>query len=316
MGSFSYAVVSSVLHDTKAIEAIFSKYEPFFAALSGQRVELEPAKAAATTGAARPPFFFILTGGTEGIVLDYLSTMARPTGLARPARKPFPLVLIAHPHHNSLPAALEIAARAKQDGGSAILILMKSPLDTQAGQAIGDAVLLCRAILAMRNSRIGAVGKPSDWLVASSQPPESVASTWGTTVEPIPLEELQQGIDKIRASEGMGAAGTGSLGDSAALFLENADYKREPTPSDMYKSDTIYRALRSIAADRHLDGLTLRCFDLVSLDRSTGCFALSQLSDEGIDAGCEGDIPSALALRWMRLLSGKAAWMANPADIS
>ncbi|HWP69077.1 MAG TPA: hypothetical protein VN437_07205, partial [Rectinemataceae bacterium] len=38
--------------------------------------------------------------------------------------------------------------------------------------------------------------------------------------------------------------------------------------------------------------------------------------DEGIDAGCEGDIPSIVALHWMRLLSGRAAWMANPADIS
>jgi len=318
MSAFSYVVVSSVLHDRKAIDAIFSKYEPFFAGLNGQRAELEPALAEASADAsakasaasARLPFFFILTGGTEGIVLDYLSSMARPAG------KPFPLVLIAHPHHNSLPAALEIAARAKQDGGSAILILLKAPSDAEAGKAIGDAVLLCSAIHSMRNSRIGAIGQPSDWLVASSQSSQSVASTWGTAMESIPLSALEQEIDKIRASEGMEATGNGSLSESAALFLKNAEYKREPTPADMYKSDTIYRALRSIVADRHLDCLTLRCFDLVNLDRSTGCFALSQLSDEGIDAGCEGDIPSALALRWMRLLSGKAAWMANPANIS
>ncbi|HWP68775.1 MAG TPA: hypothetical protein VN437_05685, partial [Rectinemataceae bacterium] len=60
MGNFSYAVVSSVLHDRKAVDAIFSKYEPFFAGLSGQRVELKPP----TDSLGRPdtqPFFFILT---------------------------------------------------------------------------------------------------------------------------------------------------------------------------------------------------------------------------------------------------------------
>ena len=309
MSDFSYTVVSSILHDRKAVEAIFSRYEPFFAGLSGQRVELEPSAAGIdgrTAGQpvlSAPPFFFVLTGGTEGIVIDYLSSMRKPSG------KPFPLVLIAHPHHNSLPAALEIAARAKQDGGSAILILVKSPEDGNARQAVEDAVLICRAIRSMRGSRIGIVGQPSDWLVASSQSPAEVASTWGTIMEPVALLELRQEIDAIRASDG-------ALSGSASRFLENAVYRREPTAADMDKSDSIYRALRSIAAARRLDGLTLRCFDLVSLDQSTGCFALSQLADDGIDAGCEGDIPSIVALHWMRLLSGKAAWMANPTDIS
>jgi len=325
MDDFSYAVVSSVLHDRKAVEAIFSKYEPFFAGLSGHRVELgqpstlgggvvptPPIRATASV----PPFFFILTGGTEGIVLEYLSSLGKPSG------KPFPLVLIAHPHHNSLPAALEIAAKARQDGGSAILVLLKSPSDGEARRAVEEAVLLCRTIGSMRGSRIGAVGKPSDWLVASSQKPASVASTWGVTMEPVALSELRREVDAVRASRGAGAvmdlgnAGEGGLSVEAAGFLENAAYRREPNANDIRKSDSVYRALRSVAEARRLDGLTLRCFDLVKLDRSTGCFALSQLADDGIDAGCEGDVPSIIALHWMRLLSGKAAWMANPADIS
>ena len=331
MNDFSYAVVSSVLHDGKAVEAIFSTYEPFFASLSGHRVELGQPSAlagdAAPTAAIRtvpslpptasaPPFFFILTGGTEGIVLEYLSSLGKPSG------KPFPLVLVAHPHHNSLPAALEIAAKARQDGGSAILILVKSPSDEEARRAVKEAVLLCGAIGSMRGSRIGAVGKPSDWLVASSQTPASVASTWGATMEVVALSELRREIDAVRASwdaeAGMDAeaGGNRALSVEAVGFLEKAAYRRKPNADDMRKSDSVYRALRSVAAARRLDGLSLRCFDLVSLDRSTGCFALSQLADDGIDAGCEGDVPSIIALHWMRLLSGKAAWMANPADIS
>jgi len=78
----------------------------------------------------------------------------------------------------------------------------------------------------------------------------------------------------------------------------------------------IYHALKKLVADYRLDALTLRCFDLVLKDRSTGCLALSALFDEGIDAGCEGDIPSILALHWLRLLTGRIGWMANPSKIT
>lgn len=303
MSYFSYAVVSSVLHDGKAVEAIFSTFEPFFSGLGGQRVKLDRS----ITDKAKDlvPFFFILTGGTEGIVLDYLSSLPR-----RVSGKSSPLILIAHPRHNSLPAALEIAARAKQDGGSAIVIQVRSPEDAAARGSLSEAIDLERIMVAMHGSRIGAVGEPSEWLVASSQKASVAASAWGATIESIPFTELQKRIEEIRKADGSELL-AGRMGD----FLEESAYRREPSDSDLYKSDTIYRALRQIAEEKRLDGITLRCFDLVTLDRSTGCFALSRLADEGIDAGCEGDIPSILALRWVRLLSGKAGWMANPSEI-
>jgi L-fucose isomerase-like protein len=312
MSDFPYAVVSSVLHDLKAVDALFSAFEPFFAGLGGHRVELAGPDAGQGPGvgsviaAATPPFFFILTGGTEGIVLDYLTSLP-----GHPSGRPFPLVLIAHTRHNSLPAALEIAARARQDGGSAILVQVRSPGDASARSDLLEAIHLCRTIGAMRGTRIGAVGEPSDWLVASSQKSVAASSTWGTLIESIPFSELRTKIGMLRATDGLEVLDTPSM-----AFLENSGYRKEAADSDMYKSDTIYRALRQVIGERRLDGLTLRCFDLVTLDRSTGCFALSQLADDGVDAGCEGDIPSILALRWMRLLSGKPAWMANPSEIS
>lgn len=313
MSDFSYAVVSSVLHDRAAVDAIFSAYEPFFAGLDGRRIELKPLTAGDSDGGTFPPLFFILTGGTEGIVLDYLSSLPHS-----PSGKAFPLVIVAHTHHNSLPAALEIAARARQDGGTAIVIQMKSPDDDAARNEIVEAVAVSRAIASMRNSKIGAIGEPSDWLVASSQKAATVSSAWGATIESVAFRKLREAIDNIRDGDAKaaGAEGSAILEEKFRTFLEESSYLKEPAKADMYKSDTIYRALRQMAAERKLDGLTLRCFDLVLLDQSTGCFALSQLADDGIDAGCEGDIPSILALRWMRLLSGRAAWMANPSEIS
>jgi L-fucose isomerase-like protein len=53
-------------------------------------------------------------------------------------------------------------------------------------------------------------------------------------------------------------------------------------------------------------------------EKTTGCFALSRLADEGVTAACEGDVPSTLALLWASRLTGSPAWMANPAraDVS
>ncbi len=307
MKKFSYTVVSSILHDRRAIEAIFSSFEPLFSGLGGNRVEMD-----STGQAAMPPFFFILTGGTEGLVLDYLSKRPRPA-----SGKPFPLVLLAHTHHNSLPAALEIAARARQDGGSALVIQIHGAEDPRAHEEILEAARLTGAMAAMRASRIGAVGEASNWLIASSQNAAAVAASWGPRLEPVSMEELKAAMAALRP-DGLDGEGNqaGQLGLPAQSFVEHACCSKEPAPSDLYKSDTVYRALKGIAADKKLDALTLRCFDILGFDGSTGCFALSQLADEGIDAGCEGDIPSVLGLHWVRLLTGRPGWMANPSEIT
>ncbi len=80
-------------------------------------------------------------------------------------------------------------------------------------------------------------------------------------------------------------------------------------------SEAIYRRLKALAESRRLDALTLRCFDLVTGLGATGCYALSRLADEGLDSGCEGDIPSIIGLCWLKALSGRPAWMANPSDV-
>ncbi len=59
----------------------------------------------------------------------------------------------------------------------------------------------------------------------------------------------------------------------------------------------------------------MRCFDLVLNQQTTGCFALAQLADDGVIAGCEGDLVSTVALLWAKKLLGATPWMANPAQL-
>ena len=291
---FEYELISSVLHDSASVQAIFSAYEPILSALGGRRL-IQPA------GPGRNlPVFFVLTGGTEGIALASLKAR-------NPGGKRLPVLLIAHARHNSLPAALEIAARVGQDGGRAILILLRRPEDSGGRAELAEALNLARTIERMRATRIGAVGEPSDWLIASNQKAGDLAGSWGLAMESVDMETL-------RAE--MAAAVRGKAEDKlAGNFLAGAQYPGEILRSDLDDSIRIYSALKTLANSRGWDALTLRCFDLVIAERATGCFALSQLADEGLDAGCEGDVASIVALRWMRLLSGRPAWMANPSDM-
>jgi len=299
MQRFAFKIASSVLHDAKSVDAIFSRYQPLLEAAGGRRIS-----AIADAPENEPVFFFVLTGGTESVVLPQIQE-------AQLLAKRLPVVLLAHPHQNSLPASLEILAKIQQDGGEGTIVLVKSDQDEQAKLEIEKLANIYKALIRVRSAVIGAIGEASDWLVASHHSPETVKKSWGAAIVPVDFHELQKKIDSIRKKGGADA----SYGAAAAKFLANASFIRESKPNDIYKSDTIYRAIREIVEERKLDAITLRCFDLVLLDQSTGCFALSQLADEGIDAGCEGDIPAILALVWMRALTGKPAWMANPADI-
>jgi len=62
-----------------------------------------------------------------------------------------------------------------------------------------------------------------------------------------------------------------------------------------------------------LDAVTVRCFDLLVDPGTSGCLALASLNDDGIVAGCEGDVPSVLAMLWVRHLLDQPTWLANPA---
>lgn len=320
MSGFSYCVVSSVLHDKEAVDVIFARYRPLLEKAGGRRTDLaapegrsvsdgiSPAIPGCAEFKAAPAFFFILTGGTEGIV--------RGTLVARRAiERREPVFLLAHPGHNSLPAALEILAWVRQQGGNGEIVFIRSASDPAALARIAMLSSVAEAMAALRQTRVGAIGDPSDWLIASSQKAEAIRTAWGPELVPIPISSLQEKMEALEPGLRTGHDGDGGGQGRIDDFLNAATSVREAQRADMFRSNLIYEGLKSLCGEFRLDALTIRCFDLVSANGSTGCYALSQLADDGIDAGCEGDIPSILALRSLRLLTGKAAWMANPASI-
>ena len=218
----------------------------------------------------------VLSGGTEAQFVDLVRE--KQIDLKRP------VYLMVSDFSNSLPAALEILSFIRQRNG--IAKIMQHPTDIIFPD-LSETESLTRTPLekVLRNDkklRLGVLGKSSDWLIASQVDYKHVLDTMNIELVDIPFEELS------------------SLGE---------------VDPGMKGAEAIYERLKEIVTKHKLDGITLRCFDLFTTCKNTGCVAVSKLQDEGIPAGCEGDIPVLLTMMACKKLTGEPGWMANPARI-
>ena len=248
---------------------------------------------------APPLSFLVATGGTEEQILSLRALRAQ----SAPEE---PVFLIAHPGNNSLPASLEVLARLQQEGAAGRIFYLRGPEDTVGWQQFSEALHELTVRRQLRQLRLGLLGAPSDWLVASSPEADTVRKSWGPTVVPVAMQELIATYQAVDAAE---------IGSQRDELVQNASEVQEPSATELDDVVRVYAALRELIAQYQLDALTLRCFDLVLGQQTTGCFGLSQLSDEGLIAACEGDLVSLLGKVWANLLLGELPWMANPAQI-
>ncbi|MBC8416016.1 MAG: fucose isomerase [Candidatus Cloacimonetes bacterium] len=246
-----------------------------------------------------PLYYFVVTGGTEQQILI----------LHAERKNKFPneeIILLAHPGNNSLPACLEVLARFIQEGKKGkIIYLPDLKIPFKESQKINIQKITDSKTL--KSCRIGLVGEPSDWLVASSPSPQIVKKQWGADVIPIKLDELKKQISSIEPE------------DTTIIksdLIEKADRIIEPSDKEIADNVRVYLAMKKLVKKYQLDAVTLRCFNLILDLKTTGCFALSKLNDEGIIAGCEGDLVSTLGMLWTYRKTGRIPWMANPARIN
>ncbi len=232
----------------------------------------------------------IVTGGTERLALAAIDRM------------PGPVFLLAHAGLNSLSAALEVLACLRQRGRSGRIYL----LDDGDSRSLARLARHIETRRRLHSVRLGRIGVPSDWLVASTPSAELVQATWGPAVVDVPMDEVFEALRNADA------------GDTERVrehVTAGAEAIREPSPLDLDAAARVTVALGAVARAHRLDACTVRCFDLVTGAGTTGCLALSWLQDEGIVAGCEGDVPAALTLLWLQLTTDRPGFMANPQAI-
>ncbi|MCU0692565.1 MAG: hypothetical protein MUF54_14285, partial [Polyangiaceae bacterium] len=182
---FGYLPVASALHDPDGLHGFLGDYFALLDELGGKR------RSADTLLDPAPLVWLVGTGGTERKILQYWEQRHR-------ANEYEPVVLLAHHGHNSLAAALETLARLQQDGAAGRVVYVEGPRDGHGREQVRQAVQDLLVNQALRSARIGLLGTPSDWLVASSPEPRAVRNTWGPAVHTIPLDILREGVARLR----------------------------------------------------------------------------------------------------------------------
>lgn len=232
---------------------------------------------------------FISSGGSEGKFLEHFNEL-RP-----------PYYLLTSGTDNSLAASIEILTYLNCEGYEGEILhgnpkyIAERIKDLIAGNRRkteeGESSVRYITGTAEIGGRYGVVGEPSDWLIASVPDEDKVKEVFGTELVSIPMEDLLEEYDA-----------TESVPD-------------ERNGLDFGSSNRLVRAVLRLREKNNLDGLTIRCFDLLSSIHTTGCLSLAQLNADGFIGTCEGDVMSMLTMALIRKVTGQSSFQANPSRI-
>jgi L-fucose isomerase-like protein len=283
---FYYIPVASDITDKQVVTNLRDAFAGSLATLNGQEVSFQ------AIDAEIPLIMLVISGGTESLIAECVARR-------HPAYGHEPVILLAHPGSNSLAASLEALALIRQKGLKGKIIFFKTSSDATAMSGLHDTVKSMFVNRRLRQSRVGLVGKPSEWLVASTFDDSVFAATWGIQIMHYTLEQVFH-----------------SLADKAALNQENIEaVSGFAAGAPFIQAFQVFKLLDHLAKNEKLDAVSVECFSLFTRYQTHGCFALSRLNDSGVVAGCEGDLVSTLAMLWVKHLLGQNSWMANPVEI-
>ncbi|MDR0892787.1 MAG: fucose isomerase [Mediterranea sp.] len=235
---------------------------------------------------------FIASGGVEKLVIQQFEQLPRPT------------ILLADGMQNSLAAAMEISTWLRQRGMRSEILHGELPAIIERMRILYSNFRTGRYLV---GKRIGVIGPSSPWLVASHVDYLLAKRRWGVEYMDIPLEHVYERFQRVTDKE---------VSPACAAVASQALACREGSPGEIVKAMKLYRAIRQICEEEKLEAVTLSCFQLTEDLNTTGCLALSLLNDDGIMAGCEGDLQSIFTLMVAHALTGKEGFMANPSLIN
>lgn len=249
---------------------------------------------------------YVRTGGTEGLFLNIYKGLAGA-----------PVRLLTSGQSNSLAASMEIMSWLADRGfpgqilhGSAAQIasMLRDGVSVTAPdrylKPLATAVMPGPTGRPLEGRRYGVVGHPSDWLISSDVDYAKARQVLGAELIDIPMAEL---LEEFAAAEA-------DAPDLKPLNIPR--YGKPISEEDLADSLKIYSALKKIVSRYSLNGLTLRCFDLLTTVHNTGCLALAILNSEGYIATCEGDVPAMLSMALVRQRYGVSGFQVNLSRIS
>ncbi len=212
----------------------------------------------------------IQSGGSEGLFLSNFDKLKEP------------YYLLTYGHNNSLAASLEILSYVKDNN--------------LKGEVLhGNTEYLNNRInsLLSKPTRLGVIGKPSDWLIASQVDYEKAKELHNIELVDIDIEEV---VELYKTEE-------------------NYNISYDFDEKEIIKATKLHSVLSKIVKKYKLDGLTVRCFSLLDKINTTACLGLALLNDKNITSTCEGDIPAMISMHILSKVTGCPGFQANPSRI-
>ncbi|PKK88578.1 MAG: hypothetical protein CVV64_18180 [Candidatus Wallbacteria bacterium HGW-Wallbacteria-1] len=236
-----------------------------------------------------PGVILIATGGVEHHVLKYISRIHEP------------IFLLSTGEDNSMAASLEVMAALRNMGRD----FHFSPGRAQIIDTLRRLAAASGTMTSLSRCKLGIIGPPSDWLVASAVDTMTLENRWGIRVVKIPMQQFLEQLESIEVKD---------ENPFTELFLKkfNCWKGSEARSTDplFHHAAQIYTLLKSYVEKYELSALTLNCFPLTNMGM-TACLALAALNHEGIISGCEGDVATTVSMMISRALLGVSSFMAN-----
>lgn len=220
----------------------------------------------------------VQSGGSEGYFLEMEEDL-----------KP-PYYLLTYGTNNSLAASMEILSYLKAKNCEAEIL-------HGSANYITNRLVELTTKKPKKPVKLGVVGKPSDWLIASNVDYNEVLKKLNIELVDIEMDEVINLYNNI------------SLEDYRKELV--LDFSK--TAVDDAKK--LVKALEIIKEKYSLKGLTIRCFDLLNTIKTTGCLSLALLNSEDSIGTCEGDIPTMLSMYLLKEIIGEPGFQANPSRI-
>ena len=226
---------------------------------------------------------YVASGGSEGYFLEVFDRL-----------KTRHCYILTSGESNSLAASMEIMSYLRKHGGSGEILHGDTE---QVALQIRDLRNAHRALNALRGKRLGCIGRPSDWLIASAYSPDTVMDKLGLGFVSVPMEELLEEIGHNYYED-----------DPWTTLFKQQAFDR----GEIEKALNVYGAFKRIVDRYDLCGVSVRCFDLLDTAHTTGCLGLSILNSLGVYGGCEGDMPTLLSMAIFGSITAEPLFMCNP----
>lgn len=231
------------------------------------------------------------SGGVENLFLKKLKDLKEP------------LVILSTSRNNSLPACLEIKTYLENHNKLCFLL---SGHEEHIANMLKHIATIINAYNSIIDSKLGVIGGASSWLISSPIEPKAIYANFKQKIIKIKMKELEDLISET---------------EQEMIDINDVNHATElmnkfDNKETVHEALVFYLALKKLVKKYDLKGLTIKCFDLLKKYKNTACLALALLNEEGISAGCEGDVPSLITMHVIHALTGRSSFMANPSKFN